>query len=134
MLATEVECYLAVQLQLVHRSSPPPSAEDMMAVVTHESAGVGAAGFEADPRIRWPDVQRGLSPIVYMQNCRSRGEGPKTDSFRRSDWAFSPSSEPGFGYRYYQRIEAGEKDLRLSTLNRLANTFKVSTRDLFDFN
>jgi transcriptional regulator with XRE-family HTH domain len=39
----------------------------------------------------------------------------------------------GFGYRYYQRIEAGEKDLRMSTLNRLANTFKVSINELFDF-
>jgi transcriptional regulator with XRE-family HTH domain len=39
----------------------------------------------------------------------------------------------GFGYRYYQRIEAGEKDLRLSTLNRLANTFKVTINELFDF-
>ena len=38
----------------------------------------------------------------------------------------------GFGYRYYQRLEAGEKDLRLSTLNRLANTFKISVRDLLD--
>ena len=38
----------------------------------------------------------------------------------------------GFGYRYYQRLEAGEKDLRLSTLNRLANTFNVSVRDLLD--
>ena len=39
----------------------------------------------------------------------------------------------GFTYRYYQRIEAGEKDLRLSMLNRLANTFKVPVRDLLDF-
>jgi len=39
----------------------------------------------------------------------------------------------GFAYRHYQRIEAGEKDLRLGTLNRLANTFKISVRDLFDF-
>jgi hypothetical protein len=39
----------------------------------------------------------------------------------------------GFTYRYYQRIEAGEKDHRLSTLNRLANTFKIPVRDLLDF-
>jgi len=39
----------------------------------------------------------------------------------------------GFAYRHYQRIEAGEKDLRLTTLNRLANAFKVSLRELFDF-
>jgi transcriptional regulator with XRE-family HTH domain len=39
----------------------------------------------------------------------------------------------GFAYRHYQRIESGEKDLRLSTLNRLANAFKVQLRDLFDF-
>jgi transcriptional regulator with XRE-family HTH domain len=39
----------------------------------------------------------------------------------------------GFGYRYYQRIEAGEKDLRMSTLDRLANTFKVSIHEFFDF-
>ena len=39
----------------------------------------------------------------------------------------------GFAYRHYQRIEAGEKDLRLSTLSRLARTFKVRLRDLFDF-
>jgi hypothetical protein len=39
----------------------------------------------------------------------------------------------GFAYRYYQRIEAGEKDLRLSTLNRLALAFKLPLRDLFDF-
>src|SRR5438046_3140812 len=31
----------------------------------------------------------------------------------------------GFSYRHYQRIEAGEKDLRLSTLNRLANAFQL---------
>ena len=41
--------------------------------------------------------------------------------------------ELGFAYRHYQRIEAGEKDLRLTTLNRLANAFKVSLRELFDF-
>ena len=39
----------------------------------------------------------------------------------------------GFAYRHYQRIEAGEKDLRLGTLNRLANVFKIDLRDLFDF-
>jgi transcriptional regulator with XRE-family HTH domain len=39
----------------------------------------------------------------------------------------------GFGYRHYQRLEAGEKDLRLSTLNRIANTFKIPVRDLLDF-
>jgi transcriptional regulator with XRE-family HTH domain len=38
----------------------------------------------------------------------------------------------GFSYRHYQRIEAGEKDLRMSTLNRLANTFKVSIHELFE--
>jgi hypothetical protein len=37
----------------------------------------------------------------------------------------------GSAYRHYQRIEAGEKDL--TTLNRLANIFKISLRDLFDF-
>ncbi|HYR89326.1 MAG TPA: helix-turn-helix transcriptional regulator [Terriglobia bacterium] len=39
----------------------------------------------------------------------------------------------GFGYRHYQRIEAGEKDLRLSTMTRLSNALKVSLKDLFDF-
>jgi DNA-binding XRE family transcriptional regulator len=39
----------------------------------------------------------------------------------------------GFVYLRYQRIEAGEKDLRLTTQHRLANIFKISLRDLFDF-
>jgi transcriptional regulator with XRE-family HTH domain len=36
----------------------------------------------------------------------------------------------GFNYRYYQRIEAGEKNLCLKTLNRLAKTFHMSVSDL----
>jgi transcriptional regulator with XRE-family HTH domain len=39
----------------------------------------------------------------------------------------------GFGYRHYQRIEAGEKDLRLTTLTKLSNALKVTLKDLFDF-
>jgi len=48
-------------------------------------------------------------------------------------WTQEDMRDFGFAYRHYQRIEAGEKDLRLTTLNRLANTFKISMRDLFDF-
>jgi transcriptional regulator with XRE-family HTH domain len=32
----------------------------------------------------------------------------------------------GFEYRYYQRIEYGEKNLSLKTLNKLAKAFGVS--------
>ena len=38
-----------------------------------------------------------------------------------------------FERRYYQRIEAGQVNLCLESLNKLAKAFKVSLRDLFDF-
>ena len=39
----------------------------------------------------------------------------------------------GFNYRYYQLIESGEVNLTLKTVNRIANAFKISARDIFDF-
>ena len=39
----------------------------------------------------------------------------------------------GFSYRYYQRIEAGDQNLTLRTLNRLAKTFGVAVQELLRF-
>jgi transcriptional regulator with XRE-family HTH domain len=39
----------------------------------------------------------------------------------------------GFERRYYQRIEAGEVNLCLKTMNKLANALKISVIDLFNF-
>jgi transcriptional regulator with XRE-family HTH domain len=36
----------------------------------------------------------------------------------------------GFEYKYYQRIEYGQKNLSLKTLNRLAKAFGVSVAEL----
>jgi hypothetical protein len=36
----------------------------------------------------------------------------------------------GFSDRYYQRIEAGDQNLTLITLNRLAKTFGVAVQGL----
>ena len=36
----------------------------------------------------------------------------------------------GFEYRYFQRIEYGEKNLSLKTLNKLAKAFRVPVADL----
>jgi len=38
-----------------------------------------------------------------------------------------------FEYKYYQRIEYGEKNLTLKTLNKLAEAFDVPTSELFNF-
>ncbi len=37
----------------------------------------------------------------------------------------------GFDYKYYQRIEYGQKNLSLKTLNRLAKAFGIPVADLF---
>jgi transcriptional regulator with XRE-family HTH domain len=39
----------------------------------------------------------------------------------------------GLNYRYYQRIEAGEKNLSLRTLNKLAKAFGIEPGDLLRF-
>jgi transcriptional regulator with XRE-family HTH domain len=39
----------------------------------------------------------------------------------------------GFEYKYYQRIEYGQKNLSLKTLNRLAKAFEIQLHDLFKF-
>jgi len=39
----------------------------------------------------------------------------------------------GFDYKYYQRIEYGEKNLTLKTLNKLAKAFDVPVAELFNF-
>ena len=39
----------------------------------------------------------------------------------------------GFEYKYYQRIEYGEKNLSLKTLNRLSKAFQIEIAELFDF-
>lgn len=37
----------------------------------------------------------------------------------------------GFEYKYYQRIEYGQKNLSLKTLNKLANAFGVPVSEIF---
>ena len=39
----------------------------------------------------------------------------------------------GFEYKYYQRVEYGQKNLSLKTLNRLAKAFGVPVSELFRF-
>jgi len=39
----------------------------------------------------------------------------------------------GFEYKYYQRIEYGQKNLSLKTLNKLAKAFGVPVGDLLRF-
>jgi transcriptional regulator with XRE-family HTH domain len=39
----------------------------------------------------------------------------------------------GFEYKYYQRVEYGQKNLSLKTLNRLAKAFGAPLSELFRF-
>ena len=39
----------------------------------------------------------------------------------------------GFEYKYYQRIEYGDKNVTLKTLNKLAKAFGVPVSELFSF-
>jgi transcriptional regulator with XRE-family HTH domain len=39
----------------------------------------------------------------------------------------------GFEYKYYQRIEYGQKNLSLKTLNKLAKAFHVPVAKLVEF-
>ncbi len=39
----------------------------------------------------------------------------------------------GFDEKYYQRIEYGQKNISLKTLNRLAKAFEIPVSDLFSF-
>jgi transcriptional regulator with XRE-family HTH domain len=39
----------------------------------------------------------------------------------------------GFEYKYYQRIEYGQKNLSLKTLNKLAKAFGVSIDEMLRF-
>jgi len=39
----------------------------------------------------------------------------------------------GFNYRYFQKIEAGQVNVTLDTLLRLAKSFKCPISDLFKF-
>jgi len=39
----------------------------------------------------------------------------------------------GFEYKYFQRIEYGQKNLSLRTLNKLAKAFSVPVSELFLF-
>jgi transcriptional regulator with XRE-family HTH domain len=39
----------------------------------------------------------------------------------------------GFDVKYYQRIEYGQKNITVRTLNRLAVALEVSVADLFNF-
>ena len=39
----------------------------------------------------------------------------------------------GFEYKYYQRIEYGQKNLSLKTLNNLAKAFGIAVAELFHF-
>jgi len=39
----------------------------------------------------------------------------------------------GFEYKYYQRIEYGEKNLTLKTLNKLAKAFGIPISELLNF-
>ena len=38
----------------------------------------------------------------------------------------------GFEYKYYQRIEYGQKNLSLKTLNKLSKAFRVPISKLFE--
>ena len=38
----------------------------------------------------------------------------------------------GFEYKYYQRIEYGQKNLSLKTLNKLSKAFRVANSKLFE--
>jgi len=48
-------------------------------------------------------------------------------------WTQEKMQDFGCNYRYYQRIEAGEKNLSLKTLNKLARAFGVEPREFFRF-
>jgi transcriptional regulator with XRE-family HTH domain len=39
----------------------------------------------------------------------------------------------GFEYKYYQRIEYGQKNLSLKTLNKLSKAFGIPASELFRF-
>ena len=39
----------------------------------------------------------------------------------------------GFNYKHYQRIEQGQQNLELATLNKLAQVFKIPIRQIFVF-
>ena len=39
----------------------------------------------------------------------------------------------GFEYKYYQRIEYGQKNLSLKTLNRLSKAFGIEIGELLNF-
>jgi transcriptional regulator with XRE-family HTH domain len=39
----------------------------------------------------------------------------------------------GFEYKYYQRIEYGQKNLSLKTINKLARAFQVPVSKLLEF-
>ncbi len=39
----------------------------------------------------------------------------------------------GFEYKYYQRIEYGQKNLSLKTLNKLAKAFSIPVSELLHF-
>ncbi len=39
----------------------------------------------------------------------------------------------GFEYKYYQRIEYGEKNLTLKTLNKVAKAFGIPISELLNF-
>ena len=44
------------------------------------------------------------------------------------------AEKAGIGYKYYQHVEAGRRrDVRLSTLEKLAKACGLQLRDLFDF-
>ena len=45
-------------------------------------------------------------------------------------WSQEQMQDHGFNYRYYQRIEAAEKNLSLKTINKLARAFGVEPHEL----
>ena len=58
----------------------------------------------------------------------------RVQQFRKAKgWTQEKMQDFGFNYRYYQRIEAGEKNLSLKTLNKLAKAFGVAVAEFFRF-
>jgi hypothetical protein len=78
---------------------------------------------------------RSRLPFVVMTDERQRKlVGRKVRELRlKSGFTQEDMRDHGFGYRYYKRIEAGEKDLRMSTGLPIpsrfqSTTFSISTR------
>ena len=60
--------------------------------------------------------------------------GNKVQRLRRErGWTQEGMSRFGFEIKYYQRIEYGERNLSVKSLNKLAKAFGVTVAELFRF-